>query len=261
MKSEFSEFTYGFALANEIVGYFRSVITGAPILPSLIEEGRTGGGYDLKIGINGQPVFLQFKLSSYLTRKNASEWSIFGSPYYRFNLMPLSYSKQHNMLLDLENIGNSVYYSAPIFYESSDLNNYFINQQVVNNSIFISPSYIGRLPDNNEHHIIFQNKPTIAYMCSDPKEISFKSGENIISMLKSKLKDSDKRRITNKSLVDLGNKMLLIASEKNEEYKEQYEKLERISVKSQEDPFMFVSNISRILFGCEFFIISNESNN
>lgn len=43
MKSDISEFSYGFALTNELVGWVN--LRAAPDFPSLIEEGKPGGGY------------------------------------------------------------------------------------------------------------------------------------------------------------------------------------------------------------------------
>jgi hypothetical protein len=39
----------------------------APVFPSLIQEGRTGGGYDVLLE-PGFPLFLQFKISQYMAR-------------------------------------------------------------------------------------------------------------------------------------------------------------------------------------------------
>lgn len=41
MIPEISEFSYGFALTNELVSW--SKLTAASIFPSLIEEGKKGG--------------------------------------------------------------------------------------------------------------------------------------------------------------------------------------------------------------------------
>jgi len=41
MTPEISEFSYGFALTNEIVAW--ATLKIAPIFPSLIEEGKKGG--------------------------------------------------------------------------------------------------------------------------------------------------------------------------------------------------------------------------
>jgi len=96
MKPEFSEFTYGYVLIEELSQRYH--FKSAPIFPSLREEG-TVGGYDSQIKIGGIPFFIQFKRSDYLSRKNAKYYRRFGSTYFRFNLHALKYSKQHDLLL------------------------------------------------------------------------------------------------------------------------------------------------------------------
>jgi hypothetical protein len=48
-------------------------VTVAPVLPSLIEEGKVGGGYDLRLYRPGAPLFVQFKLADRMVRRNAAE--------------------------------------------------------------------------------------------------------------------------------------------------------------------------------------------
>lgn len=55
MKPQFSEFTYGFSVTNELVYYFRS-------------------------NMSQTPIFSQFKLSGFLYSKNAKEIDLFNEP-------------------------------------------------------------------------------------------------------------------------------------------------------------------------------------
>lgn len=98
MESGFSEFTYGFAVTHELVTrwFGRSAV---PVFPSLIAEGRPGGGYDVFLKKPGYPLFLQFKLSEFMSRRQSSEWRLFNSPYYRFWLRAPRHSDQHALLL------------------------------------------------------------------------------------------------------------------------------------------------------------------
>lgn len=61
-SDHFSEFTYGFALVNELVSNKPRTVN-VPVFPSLIMEGQTGGGYDVYLDRPGRPMFLQFKLA------------------------------------------------------------------------------------------------------------------------------------------------------------------------------------------------------
>ena len=83
MKSEFSEFTYGYALIEEISRELS--FDCAPIFPSLIQEGKSGG-YDANIELQGKPYFLQFKRSDYLSRSNSKHYGLFNGPYFRFDI-------------------------------------------------------------------------------------------------------------------------------------------------------------------------------
>jgi len=49
-------------------------LSAAPIFPSLIEEGKAGGGYDVKLDWPFAPLYLQFKRSECMTRRSAREY-------------------------------------------------------------------------------------------------------------------------------------------------------------------------------------------
>jgi len=151
MKSLISEFSYGFALTNEIVGWQQ--LDTAPIFPSLIQEGQAGGGYDLHLDYPGLPVFLQFKRSDCMKGGNAREYQLIQNlrrPYHRFEITDASTSEQHRMLIDLEDNTNIVLYAAPRFHTPEQFNQAWQHQTVSSRSIFVSPNEIGNLP-NGRH--------------------------------------------------------------------------------------------------------------
>ena len=173
MHSDFSEFSYGYAVTEELATKNKAKVIAAPRFPSLYEEGRKGG-YDVKIPLAGTPVFLQFKLSDYLERRNAKEFrkGIMDVPYYRMHLRPARHSDQHQLLLDLENSGESVFYIAPEFHLPVELNRHYLSKNVVANSAAFAPSDIGPLPDDNDHYLVFEKRKTIGFFCSkEPKKI------------------------------------------------------------------------------------------
>lgn len=101
MKPQISEFSYGFALTNELVGWTQ--LSAAPVFPSLLEEGKAGGGYDVQLDLPGVPLYLQFKRSEFLTRSSGREareiakiGSTIGIPYYRFDITESTISNQHD---------------------------------------------------------------------------------------------------------------------------------------------------------------------
>jgi hypothetical protein len=180
MDPEISEFSYGYALTETLIQGVKRRLRLAPIFPSLIEEGRTGGGYDVKIPFPGAPLFLQFKLSHRMVRASAIEerQGVLHTPFYRMHLRPTKHSQQHPMLLALEKSGADVYYAAPYFHTPAELNAAYASNDVRNQSIFIRPSEIGALPDQHEHHVAFKRRRPI-YICSNqPREVR-ESAENL----------------------------------------------------------------------------------
>jgi hypothetical protein len=169
MKPDFSEFSYGYAVTEELVAKNKASLIAAPLFPSLYGEGKEGGGYDVKIPTIGTPVFLQFKLSDQLERKNAKEHSagLLGIPYFRMHIRPSKHSDQHNLLLTLEASGEAVYYIAPEFHRSEELNDFYLRSVVVANSAAFRPSAIGPMPDDDEHYVVFEKGSTVGYRCSD----------------------------------------------------------------------------------------------
>jgi hypothetical protein len=189
MTPDISEFSYGFALTHELIGLAGKPLRAAPIFPSLIEEGRAGGGYDVHLDIPGFPLFLQFKRSDCMVRKSAKEVAApynFTPPFYRMKITERARSAQHDMLVDLDNGHNQVFYAAPLFHSVDELNNAYLAAAVSHRSFYIRPSSIGRL-DNESHHVAFDN--TRHWLFSDPREVKGIRGEALPALLQ-------ERRIT-----------------------------------------------------------------
>jgi len=171
MRPDLSEFSYGFALTQELIGTLPAGLSAAPVFPSLIDEGREGGGYDLLLDYQGVLLFLQFKLSHEMTRATAKEWGKFGQPYFRMHLRSRRYSKQHELLLGLENGQNLVLYSAPAFRRREAFDDAYFKNEVAQRSVFVRPSAIGPLTDDDEHYVAFRLQGD-AYFCSQPRAIA-----------------------------------------------------------------------------------------
>ncbi len=171
MKPDISEFSYGYAVTESFIWDTTLPVVGAPIFPSLIMEGRAGG-YDVAIPFEGVVLFLQFKLSHYMVRNSAfeSRGGYLSMPFYRMHLRPRRHSRQHDMLLELEASGHPVLYAAPKFHRSHELNRAYLRRTIVQQSLLISPSIIGSLSDDGEHHLSFRNGSPV-YLCSKPKKI------------------------------------------------------------------------------------------
>lgn len=186
MTPEITEFSYGFALTNEIVGWAQ--VEAAPVFPSLIEEGKVGGGYDVKLDMPGVPLYLQFKRADCMLRRSAKELNVYNlplfRPFYRFKITEYGRSDQHELLLALDDGSCFVFYAAPRFHEISEINNAWRDNLVATRSIFVAPSIIGPL-DAASHHVAYDERE--AWLCSDPKRLEFLDSNNLIEQLLKKL--------------------------------------------------------------------------
>jgi hypothetical protein len=185
---EISEFSYGFALTNELVSW--SKLNAAPIFPSLIEEGKAGGGYDVMLQFPGVPLYLQFKRGHCMTRRSASEISKHSAPlvlpFYRFYLTESGTSNQHAMLLELDDGANQVFYAAPRFHRIREINAAWNSNAVASQSIFVRPQAIGEL-DDKMHHVAYDAAAT--FLCSKPQPIPHLSASDVAQALQEKLSE------------------------------------------------------------------------
>lgn len=80
------------------------------------------------------------------------------SDYYRFTIYPRSTSDQHNTLVYLANANpiNEVYYVAPWFSTFSDYKKYYIERNIVENSIFIDCRTLPIITESKSHVIAFR---------------------------------------------------------------------------------------------------------
>ena len=189
MKPQISEFSYGFALTNELVGWIP--LSVAPIFPSHIEEGKAGGGYDVKLDSPAVSLFIQFKRSHWMIKRSAKEYKAIKDvggrlniPYYRFAIMESLLSDQHEMLLDLDNGANLVYYAAPRFHKDVEINHAWEANEVAQRSIFVAPRTIG-LIDDKLHSIAFDNSQ--AWFCSEPNKVDSLEGQELHDKLRQAL--------------------------------------------------------------------------
>ena len=152
MRSQFTEFSYGFAFTHGLITDLPGV-TAAPRFPSLVIEGRTG--YDVALVYPGLPIFFQYKLSDYLMRRHAKYWDYYNAPYYRFDITPRRRSKQHNLLKQLADSEEDVFYAAPLFSTTSEFDQSFLSNRVATNSLLASVRNLPFLGDDEDHHVTF----------------------------------------------------------------------------------------------------------
>lgn len=165
MKPGISEFSYGYAVTEALVRGSPG-LTAAPVFPSLIAEGKPGGGWDVKIPLPGYLLFLQFKLCDVMVTRRAKEVGDgLTLPILRMHIRPGRYSKQHAMLLQLEAQGEAVFYVAPRFAAEEDFNRHYLADAILTNSVFIRPNDVGPL-DGEDHHVSFEEAGTDALLYS-----------------------------------------------------------------------------------------------
>ena len=217
MRPSISEFSYGFAITSELVQAPRAV-TAAPVFPSLRAEGQQGGGWDVQLDRPGVPLFLQFKLCDQMTRRTCREarQAGFNVPCYRMHLRPARSSRQHEMLLDLEESGQEVYYSAPMFHQPEELNDAFLHGAVCARSAWIRPSDIGPLPDDRDHHVSFA--PGTPWMrFSEPTPIETKREfEDVEKHLTDRLRELGRIALSEESLEELAGVIASIADKRHD---------------------------------------------
>lgn len=250
MKSVISEFSYGYALTENLATNPRFAVVAAPVFPSLIQEGRQGG-YDVSILLSGIPVFMQFKISEYLSRYNARESYLIRPPYYRFQIRSSRDSDQHSMLLDLESSGQYVYYAAPRFHTTVDFNTAYRNRKVLEQSLFLTPMQIGSFDDEEEHYIVFNDSKV--FVCSEPREIleGF-SYEHFLASLQNSIETSVFREhfpLPVDELVDLLIRIIL-----KSEYRYYWKGIAQDDLHSNSHPLEQAAYLARTFFGSELII-------
>jgi hypothetical protein len=172
--SEFSEFSYGFALTHEMAAAEPLAI--APVFPSLLAEGGPGGGWDVHLDKPARPLYLQFKRSQHIRRasgKEAKRAKVLGvgltAPYHRFAVTDSTLSNQHKMLLELDNGDQDVFYVAPRFSRIADLNAHWLSSAVEAHSVFVKPQDIGTLAAG-PHNVAFT--PAGTWCFSEPRPVT-----------------------------------------------------------------------------------------
>jgi hypothetical protein len=170
MKRKVSEFSYGFVLTHELVNVYGYLPTDSP--QGSRKKRKKDAADNTDNAPRGYPLFLQFKASEYMKRRNAGESKLVGLPYFRFALHRKTQSNQHQLLIELERKGAAVFYATPKIHEAVNLNSAFFDHQVVALSLFVSPSEVGELPDNQSHRLVFSNRADDVYFCPKPRRLA-----------------------------------------------------------------------------------------
>lgn len=225
MKSSFSELSYAFALTENFVNSLGLPLLVAPTFPSTAAEGKNGAGHDVKLAMPGMSLFLQFKLSHCMRYASAKEFAsgkfpkiVAGKaePVYRMYLHPLKSSRQTSLMLKLEKRHGFVYYVAPLFHLPIDLSKHFFSKKVAQESRFLRPSIIKKMPDQNEHFVSFRKTGKPWRFSDDPVELERAETENelILRVQKELLRKVPAKESINTSLEHMMEVLLEDANER-----------------------------------------------
>ena len=253
MKPSFSEFSYGYAVTEDIVRS-QGPLSAAPSFPSLRREG-VQGGFDVALNLPVSPLFLQFKLSDCMVRDTAYEaqMGLLATPFYKMHLQRGDKSRQHKLLLDLEAIGNAVYYVAPAFHLEEEFNRAYMRRSILTDSVMIPPSQIGPLTDDENHHIAFKDaRAAFGYLLSrDWRRVKIHGWGQMVEELNQRQWTQAERPLQ-ELLLKLEAQMLnIVKSHFGEEPR-------RESI-TAEDPISRVASLSQVIFNCTLFIVQRNT--
>jgi hypothetical protein len=257
MLPDISEFSYGFALTNELINYYSFLLAGAPRFPTQNEEGKKGG-HDVELPIHGTPLFLQFKRCECLVSKAAKQSANLGNPHYRFYLRPRRHSAQHALLMQSEGAGNEVYYVAPLFHTSEELNDAYLTNMVAMRSAFVPPSFIGALTDDDDHYLALSadNKDWL-FCTSEPRRIDSVSASTVVNQRVPAASARRRLRIDDEFFLSVGDEIV----ENYERFAVHGRSRERTradQLRARLRPADYARELAQILYGCELLIVPSQ---
>jgi len=248
MKRKVSEFSYGFVLTHELVNAYGYLQTDAP--QSSRKKRKKDAGDQVDDTPCGYPLFLQFKASEYMKRRNAGESKLVGLPYFRFALHRKTQSNQHQLLIELEKRGCAVFYATPKIHEAVNLNGAFFDRQVVASSLFVNPGEIGELPDNQSHRVVFSGKSDDVYLCSKPLRLDGAIHGNVFAeAVRRVISEIEPQSLDDEFFHHLAGEMVSLVSPNRRIFDE----LSRGKVEMS--AATFANYLAKTLFDCELLVI------
>lgn len=192
-KTEFNENAYGMHLTIELQQWFRDQndLDGIALPPTLREESELG--YDMTIPRRWGILYLQFKVPEYIRGRNGKQYKAFGSPYFRFKVKTdktMNGKVQHNILCDLEDQGQDVFYAAPAFLTSRELIYYAQYDGMYANSVFPSPSDLQHVAAGSQHCFAYTDSRDIRAF-SEPGPMLSRGFEEMVGRVRQNIQDSE----------------------------------------------------------------------
>lgn len=250
MKRKVSEFAYGFVLTHELVRSHGYLPTDVPLPGSEKTRKKAKAEREEEPPPQGYALFLQFKASEFMKRKNAGESKLVGLPYFRFPIYRKTQSNQQALLSELEKRGYTVFYATPKMHEAVNLNGAFFDERVVAHSVFVSPQEIGELPDNQNHRVVFSSTTNGVYFCPKRRRLERAiHGEDFAAAIQQILLAKEPEQLDDEFFHRLASDMVSLVSPNRRIFDE----LSR--GKFEMTAATFANYLARTLFDCELLII------
>jgi len=252
VEPDISELSYAFALTSELIARHGLKRAGAPEFATQLAESKPGGGWDAKLP--RLPIYLQFKRPDRMVRRTASHADLFLElPFFRMHLRKKNKSRQHQLLLDLEENGNEVFYCAPAFSTMEELNDAYTQNLITERSLFLRPSAIGSIRDDTGHHVVFQT-PARAFFCSEPRHVEWVDLDNLISQSLRPKVTAQAEESANQFYTRLAQELL--ETYENREYVSTSHKEQLGLLRQQRAPAEFANLVAHILFDVDILVAS-----
>jgi len=250
MKRKVSEFAYGFVLTHELKRSYGYLPTDVPLPGTEKKRRKAKAENEVDTTPRGYPLFLQFKASEFMKRKNAGESKLVGLPYFRFPIYRKTQSNQQALLGELEKRGYLVFYATPKMHEAVNLNGAFFDERVVAHSLFVSPQEIGEAADNQNHRVVFSSTTKDVYFCSKPRRLERAiHGEDFAERIEETLSSKEPELLNDDFFQMLATDMVSLVSPNRRIFDE----LSR--GKFEMTAATFANYLARTLFDCELLVI------
>lgn len=173
------------------------------------------------------------------------------APFYRMHIRPSKYSGQHQMLLEWEMEGNLVFYAAPKFHTSVELNDAYLDRKMLERSLFRKPSAIGGFTDDGPHHVSFRNGYPIC-ICSEIKVTNEKPDDSHEKFLVELHERATHQKYGSDEFVRVAKRMAEIVSRRLGPSRLPFQAINQLQGQS---PLAQIQYLSRTFFDCEALIV------
>jgi len=166
-----SERVFEFGFNAEFCSKNNAVLASCPYIPTQNLEKKLG--YDVKFlfqkGALVKPLYLQHKVARYVDNRTGSNrhfYDAIGGNYFAFTLD----TAQYNLIYRAsQKKSRQFYYCAPAFTSRYDMDGHYLNESVVDNSVWIDVSACGLIPasDTELHCLVYDDISSQAFRFSE----------------------------------------------------------------------------------------------